>query len=269
MSPSIQERECAAAEAHRLLENIESFETEIVALGKPLTQIADMFVMMRSVFEGSIALDVARHKKKRDDLANRWDGLLPQMGELSCGGDLSEGARRRFFDLDIEFHSALWEVSDQWFVVGIIRKLRDRLAVVAQPPGEPEMKITVLEHERIRNAVTAVPTKKSEIRESVSDHVRRAMPRWFPDVFQEADYPEKPNDFVFSDSSVRFSELLGCSPHEIPGYSEYEGRRFLALDLLGCRVVYGDSQYDKVDDFLAREHGDDYSLRYQIVELSK
>ena len=81
--------------------------------------------------------------------------------------------------------------------------------------------------------------------------------------------PEDPNDFVFSRNSVRFSGLLRSSPEEIPGYSDYKDCPFLALDLLSFRVVFGATKYEAVDDFLAREYGEDYSLRFQIVEKSE
>jgi len=86
------------------------------------------------------------------------------------------------------------------------------------------------------------------------------------DQAQDA-YPQEPDDFVFAHNAARFSESLTSDPSSIPGLDKFQGKLHLALDLLTGEVVDGDNDYEPPEERLAKRFGDDYSLRYEMVEL--
>jgi hypothetical protein len=55
---------------------------------------------------------------------------------------------------------------------------------------------------------------------------------------------------------------------EIPGYSEFCHQPTLGFDLLTCEFVEGGSNINDIEEKLIRLFGEDYSLRYTILELA-
>lgn len=85
---------------------------------------------------------------------------------------------------------------------------------------------------------------------------------------QNSDRDPELRDCLFVNNSVRFIELLASDPEGISGLSQYKDCRFVALDSMTGNVVFGSQEYDAVGDRLSKAAGEDFSLRYQIVELA-
>ena len=82
-------------------------------------------------------------------------------------------------------------------------------------------------------------------------------------AYKDSDSVVLPND-VYGSNLKAFWE----NPEVVPGYTEWKSQPWIVLDLLKPEVLFG-GEFDDVDDYLNDKFGDDASLRYQIVELSK
>ena len=73
-------------------------------------------------------------------------------------------------------------------------------------------------------------------------------------------------DPLYARTIQLFSELLVVNPTQITGYDQFGIYACLGVDMMNGDIVQGAATYDELDDLLASQFGNEYSLRFMIVE---
>lgn len=70
----------------------------------------------------------------------------------------------------------------------------------------------------------------------------------------------------YSRTMKLFGDLLINNPTLITGYDQFGAHACLGVDMMNGDIIQGAATYDEMDDLLASQFGDEYSLRFMIIE---
>jgi hypothetical protein len=78
-----------------------------------------------------------------------------------------------------------------------------------------------------------------------------------------------PTQYVYTNSLLLVEKAaMDGSLDEISGYLEHSDSSVLGFDLSECKFVVGGADINEVEDKLIELYGEQYSLRYTILELA-
>lgn len=162
-------------QSHELLKTIDEL---ISPLFVDDLDIRERLRQSRAIFESALAQDVAKDPIKRA----RWkENVEPIHSEMKTivSSNVDDDRKRRFWNLDGEFHICLGDAANVPHIRDVVRRIQDRVCMLAFPANHDDMVSTCDEHEEIIRSILDASWDDNRIVDSVQVHTKLAFGRWF------------------------------------------------------------------------------------------